>query len=72
MDYNIDLVYSKYIKPLSYDERVSILQRILKDFVVEQKKEFNSQMDKLRNLQKFKGIAKNSNQIIIDEYWYKQ
>jgi hypothetical protein len=72
MDYNIDLVYSKYIKPLSYDERVSIVQRILKDFVVEQKKEFKSQIDKLRNLQKFKGIAKKSNQIINDEDWYKQ
>jgi hypothetical protein len=72
MDYNIDLVYSKYIKPLSYDERVSIVQRILKDFVVEQKKEFKSQIDKLRNLQKFKAIAKKNNQIINDEDWYKQ
>ena len=72
MNYNIDLVYSQYIKPLSYNERVIIVQRIMQDFIFEQKKEFNTQIDKLNNLRKFKGIAKNNKQIINDEDWYKQ
>ena len=72
MNHNIDLVYAQFIKPLSYKERVFIVQRILQDFVFEQKKEFNSQIDSLKDLQKFKGIAKNCNQIINEEEWYKQ
>jgi len=72
MNYNIDLVYAQYIKPLTYQERVFIVQRILQDFIIEQKNEFNTQIDKLKNLQKFKGIVKNNNQIINDDDWYKQ
>jgi len=72
MNHNIDLVYSQYIKPLSYNDRVVIVQRIMQDFIYEQKKEFNSQIDKLKILQKFKGIAKDSKQSINEEDWYKQ
>jgi len=69
---NIDLVYSQYIRPLSYNERVFIVQRILQDFLSEQKREKNNQFDKLKNLQKFKGIAKNNKQFINEDDWYKQ
>jgi len=72
MSHNIDLVYKQYIRPLSYNDRVSIVQRILQDFLFEQKTEIDSQINRLENLQKFKGIAKNSKQVINEEDWYKQ
>jgi hypothetical protein len=72
MNNNIDLVYAQYIKPLTYNERVFIVQRILQDFIIEQKKAFDSKIDKLKNLRKFKGIAKNNKQVINEEDWYKQ
>ena len=69
---NLDLVYSQYIKPLSFIERVFIVQRILQDFITVKKEEFNNQQDKLKILHKFKGIAKDNKQIINDDDWYKQ
>jgi predicted hydrolase (HD superfamily) len=69
---NIDFVYSQYIRPLSYNEKVFIVQKILHDFIYEQKKEINNQIDKLKILHKFKGIAKNSKHVINDDDWYKQ
>lgn len=69
---NLDLVYNQYIKPLPYNDRVFIVQKIMQDFLFEQKKEFNNQIDKLKQLQKFKGIAKNSTQTINEDDWYKQ
>lgn len=72
MQFNIDSLYAQYIKPLTYNERVSIVQRILQDFINEQKEELNSKVEKLKILQKFKGIAKNNFQSINEEEWYKQ
>jgi hypothetical protein len=72
MQLKIDSLYTQYIKPLTYNERVFIVQRILQDFVNEQKIEFNNQIDRLKNLQKFKGIAKKNIQIVDEEDWYKQ
>jgi hypothetical protein len=69
---NTDLVYNQYIRHLSYQERIILVQKILRDFISEQKKGKQNRMDELKILQKFKGIAKNSNQIINDDDWYKQ
>lgn len=72
MDLNIDRIYLHYIKPLSYDERLIIAQRILQDFMPERKQKINEAKDKLQMLRKFKGIAKSSDTIINEEDWYKQ
>ncbi len=69
---NTDLVYNQYIRHLSYQERIILVQKILRDFISEQKKGKQNRMDELKILQKFKGIAKNSKQIINDDDWYKQ
>jgi len=68
----MELVYTQYIKPLSYHDRVVIVQRILQDFIIEQKNDIISKVDKLKNLRRFKGIAVHSNIIINEEDWYKQ
>lgn len=72
MNLNIDKVYLHYIKPLSYNERLIIVQRILQDFMQEKKQEINETVDKIKMLRKFKGIAKLGNSIINEEDWYKQ
>ena len=69
---NIDLIYSEHIKPLSYKERLIILQKIMKDFIYEQKEEKDSVGKKLKMLRKFKGIAKPGHHVINEEDWYKQ
>ena len=72
MDLNVDLVYSQYIKPLSYNERLIIAQKILQDFMQERTQEGTETADKLKMLRKFKGIAKSGNTVIKEEDWYKQ
>ena len=71
MDYSIDSIYKQYIKPLSYKEQILIVQKIMHDFLNEQKHEFTNQLDRLKSVQKFKGIAK-SNFNPSEEDWYKQ
>lgn len=72
MSLNIDTVYLQYIKPLSYNERLIIAQRILQDFMQEKKQEITETVDKQKMLRKFKGIAKSGNTVINEEDWYKQ
>lgn len=68
---SLDLVYSHYIRPLAYNEKVIIVQRILQDFIIEKNNALNSKMDKLMNLKRFKGIA-TCNVVVNEEDWYKQ
>jgi hypothetical protein len=72
MLHNIDLVYNQYIGPLPYEEKAFIVQRILQDFVSEQKKEAKTNVDKIKNFSKFKGISKNSDFFFNEEDWYQQ
>jgi predicted GTPase len=72
MDYTIDILYSQFIKPLSNNERMIIVQRILQDFINEQKKEDFAKDDKLKKIRKFRAIANISNIEINKEDWYLQ
>ncbi len=73
MNYNVDLVYSQYIKPLGVYERIILAQRILNDFATHERK-FIIQPDneRLTRLRKFRGIAKNNFLVLNEEDWYKQ
>lgn len=68
---SLDLVYSHYIRPLSYNEKVIIVQKILQDFIEEEKTIVESKEDRLINLRRFKGIG-TQNVMINEEDWYKQ
>jgi len=66
--YPMELVYAQYIKPLSYHDRVVIVQRILQDFIIEQKNDVISKVDKLKNLRRFKGIAAHNDYALIHTF----
>ncbi|MCD4791491.1 MAG: hypothetical protein K8R37_15975 [Bacteroidales bacterium] len=72
MNYNIEIMYNQYIKPLDNYDRLLIIQKILQDLLQIKSRKINSNDERLTSLRKFKGIAKNKNMIINKEDWYKQ
>jgi hypothetical protein len=72
MNNNIDIVYSKYIKPLAFYERIILAQRILNDFAIHERKHQDIKNDRIAKLKRFKGIARDKFVMITIEDWYKQ
>jgi len=72
MNTNIEYVYNQYIRPLTLNERVFMVQRILQDFISVQKPVEEVKTDKLNLLRKFKGIAKTGSFNLTDDDWNKQ
>lgn len=68
MQYNLHLVYEQYIQPMTFNEQIALVQRILQNFKQVQKSDsaLEIQDDILSEFRKFKGIAKS------EEDWYKQ
>ena len=72
MNDNIEIIFKQYIRPLDFNERILIIQKILQDFNKMKRKKTNSNFEVLKSLKKFKGIAKDKNEVINEEDWYKQ
>jgi len=70
MNKNIDLYYNKHIKPLSKNERLTIVKKILDD--MEENITREKRINEINAIKKLRGITKNADFTLSKEDWYKQ
>ncbi len=72
MNDNVEIIFKKFIKPLDYNDRILMIQKILQGFNEKKRKMINSNIEVLKSLRKFKGIAVNKSEVVNKEDWYMQ